>query len=123
LESLAHALHENDARPDHVIFTTYQEREDGSTRIGKLPEIWSSIIQLTSLDKTLKTPETPFPDFLTVYSELWKSLDPQTKVSKNSTIEGALKLAKRIGDQEGGMLTLVTGSLHLVGGALNILCP
>ena len=32
-------------------------------------------------------------------------------------------LAKRIGDQEGGMQTLVTGSLYLVGGALNILCP
>lgn len=106
-----------------MIFTTYQEREDGSTRIGKLPEIWSSIFQLTYLDKTLKTPETPFPDFLTVYSELWKNLDPQTKVSKNPTIEGALKLAKGIGDREGGMLTLVTGSLHLVGGALNILSP
>jgi folylpolyglutamate synthase len=38
LEDLAHALLENNARPDHVIFTTYQEREDGRTRIGKLRE-------------------------------------------------------------------------------------
>ena len=34
LEDLAHALFENDVRPAHVIFTTYQEREDGSTRPG-----------------------------------------------------------------------------------------
>jgi folylpolyglutamate synthase len=60
---------------------------------------------------------------LAVYSEFWKKFDPQANVLKHSTIEGALMLAKRIGDQEGGMQTLVTGSLYLVGGALNILCP
>jgi folylpolyglutamate synthase len=58
-----------------------------------------------------------------VYSELWKKFDPQAKVLKHSTIEGALMLAKRIGDQEGGVQALVTGSLHMVGGALNILRP
>ncbi|KAJ5990336.1 hypothetical protein N7499_010863 [Penicillium canescens] len=35
MECLAHALSEYNVRPDHVIFTTYQERIDGSTRIGK----------------------------------------------------------------------------------------
>lgn len=35
VECLARALSEYNAKPDHVIFTTYQEREDGSTRIGK----------------------------------------------------------------------------------------
>lgn len=35
MESLARALEMYDAKPDHVIFTTYQEREDGYTRIGK----------------------------------------------------------------------------------------
>ncbi|PGH27152.1 hypothetical protein AJ80_01108 [Polytolypa hystricis UAMH7299] len=35
VECLVHALSEHNTRPDHVIFTTYQEREDGSTRIGK----------------------------------------------------------------------------------------
>lgn len=43
LESLARALVKHDAKPDHVIFTTYQEREDGYTRIGnkkkKKPDI------------------------------------------------------------------------------------
>lgn len=36
LECIARALFENDARPDYVIFTTYHEREDGTTRIGRL---------------------------------------------------------------------------------------
>lgn len=35
LECLARALSEHNANPDHVIFTTYQERDDGSTRIGE----------------------------------------------------------------------------------------
>lgn len=39
LECLAHALLKHNAGPDHVIFTTYHEREDGSTRIGKKMKI------------------------------------------------------------------------------------
>ncbi|KUL81630.1 hypothetical protein ZTR_09654 [Talaromyces verruculosus] len=35
VKCLAHTLSEHGAMPDHVIFTTYQERDDGSTRIGK----------------------------------------------------------------------------------------
>ncbi|KAJ5938439.1 hypothetical protein N7466_001573 [Penicillium verhagenii] len=107
LECLAHALSKHNAKPDHVIFTTYNEREDGSTRI----------------DKTLKVPQTPFPDFCTSYSSLWKTMHPHAAVSIESTIEGAIRLAERIGVQQGGMQVFVTGSLHLVGGALNILRP
>jgi folylpolyglutamate synthase len=33
VRSLAHALFKNKVKPDHVIFTTYQEKEDDS--IGK----------------------------------------------------------------------------------------
>jgi folylpolyglutamate synthase len=35
LTTLAHALSRHKALPNHVIFTTYHEREDGSTRIGE----------------------------------------------------------------------------------------
>lgn len=35
LKCLARALAEHNANPDHVIFTTYHERDDGSTRIGE----------------------------------------------------------------------------------------
>ena len=38
-------------------------------------------------------------------------------------IEEALSLARKIGEQNHGMQTLITGSLHLVGGALNLLNP
>ncbi|KOS40531.1 hypothetical protein ACN38_g8616 [Penicillium nordicum] len=107
LECLAHALSEHNAKPDHVIFTTYDEREDGATRI----------------DKTLKVPETPFPDLCAIYSSLWTEIHPSTAVSTEPTIQGAIRLAERISSQQGGMQALVTGSLHLVGGALNLLRP
>ena len=74
-------------------------------------------------DKTLKVPETPFPDLCGIYSSLWKAFDPQATVSTDPTIEGAIKQAKTIAAQEGGVQVLVTGSLHLVGGALNLLRP
>jgi folylpolyglutamate synthase len=72
-------------------------------------------------DKTLKEPETPFPDLCATYSALWKDFDHQAAVSSEPTIEGALNLAKQISAKEGGMQAFVTGSLHLVGGALNLL--
>ncbi|KMU78014.1 bifunctional protein folC [Coccidioides immitis RMSCC 3703] len=105
VECLAHALFKTNVKPDYVIFSTYQEKEDGSTRI----------------DSILKVPEAPFPEPCATYSSLWKVLDPQAIVTSVPTIEGAIKLAKKIGAQGGGMQTLVTGSLYLVGGALNVL--
>ncbi|KAJ5875289.1 uncharacterized protein N7473_012636 [Penicillium subrubescens] len=107
MKCLAHALSKHDAKPDHVIFTTYHEREDGTVRI----------------DKTLKVPETPFPDLCTTYSSLWKEIHPHATVSTEPTIEGAIRLAERISIEQGGMHAFVTGSLHLVGGALSFLRP
>ncbi|KAF3391271.1 hypothetical protein F1880_007783 [Penicillium rolfsii] len=107
VKCLAYALAKHDAKPDHVIFTTYHEREDGTVRI----------------DKTLKVPETPFPDFCGIYSEIWKEIHPHAIVSTEPTIEGAIRLAERISVQQGGMQAFVTGSLHLVGGALSLLRP
>jgi folylpolyglutamate synthase len=57
------------------------------------------------------------------YAEVWKNLDPQATISRTRTIEEALHRAREIGDQEDGMQTLVTGSLHLVSGALCLLEP
>lgn len=107
LETLANALIGSGVRPQYVIFTTYQERQDGRARI----------------DKTLKTPEMPFPDFLALYSNLWMEKDPEAVIVRQDAIEGALNFAKGIGKQHNGTETLVTGSLHLVGGALNLLRP
>ena len=57
------------------------------------------------------------------YTKAWKSVDPLVDIVVEPTIEGALNLARKIGDQGNGMQTLVTGSLYLVGGALSILQP
>lgn len=88
-------------------------------------QLLSSDIKLNVhlLDKTLKVPETPFPDLCAIYSSLWKEIHPHATVSTEPTIQGAIKLAERISMQQGGMQAFVTGSLHLVGGALNLLRP
>ena len=57
------------------------------------------------------------------YITAWKSVDSLVDITVEPTIEGALNLACKIGDQGNGMQTLITGSLYLVGGALSILQP
>jgi folylpolyglutamate synthase len=139
LESLAKSLSDNGVKPHTVIFTAYTERLDGKSRIGKShlqnkqsmhglkPLSFCFLMSLQKPDKTFKIPETPFPDFPTIYRDLWsQKIDPEAQVFTEDTIEGALNLARKIGEQHGsagGMQTLITGSLHLVGGALNILRP
>lgn len=74
--------------------------------------------------QSLKNDETLFPPSLrNQYIEAWKSIDPSASISFEPTIEGALNLARRVGNQRNGMQTLVTGSLHLVGSALSLLQP
>ena len=75
------------------------------------------------IDKTLKIPETPFPDMCSIYTSLWRQRDAKASVLSEATIEGAIKLANRIGAAQGGAQILVTGSLHLAGVALSILRP
>ena len=55
------------------------------------------------------------------YISAWKSVDPAVEISVEETIEGALNLAREIGERENGVQTLITGSLYLVGGALSLL--
>ncbi len=56
-----------------------------------------------------------------LYSVLWQSLDPECPVAIAPTVDEAVDLARKGGIQ--GMQTLVTGSFHLVGGALFLLEP
>ncbi|KAE8154567.1 folylpolyglutamate synthase [Aspergillus avenaceus] len=104
MECLAKALHENDMKPEHVIFTTYQETEEGSVRF----------------DKIMKPPLMAFPGLCETYSSLWAKFDPEASVSMEPTIEKALQRARNIGEQNGAHI-FVTGSLYLVGGALAFL--
>ena len=107
----------------HVVFSTYDERRDGRTRIGicSCSNIKDRNELIPSADRNLKNRFSP--EVQECYAEVWKSLDPKATVSRERTIEGALHRAREIGDQNEGMQTLVTGSLHLVSGALNLLEP
>lgn len=58
------------------------------------------------------------------FAERWASLDPSASVQVLPTIEQALDYARGVGQDlpaEESVQAFITGSLHLVGGALSIL--
>jgi folylpolyglutamate synthase len=52
---------------------------------------------------------------------VWHDLDPTTEVTTLSSIEEAIDYVRNINDGAGQTQILVTGSFHLVGGALSVL--
>jgi folylpolyglutamate synthase len=58
-------------------------------------------------------------------AERWQSLDPKATVLVKASIEEALDYVKQISESREGsekeVQALITGSLHLVGGALGVL--
>ena len=57
-----------------------------------------------------------------VFADRWKQLDPSANVMLIPTIEEAINTARSLAKEDGPKLqALITGSLHLVGGALGIL--
>lgn len=95
---------------DHVIFctnTTFKET-------GYRPDLMSVVI--TTSNK----------DVLGTQKELaatWEEIDPGTNASVVTTIEEAIDLVREISsaNDQVPVVTLVTGSLHLVGGLLEVL--
>jgi folylpolyglutamate synthase len=63
------------------------------------------------------------PEVQERYAETWKNLDPKARISSERTIEEALDRAREIGNTTNGIQALITGSLHLVSGALCLLEP
>lgn len=55
------------------------------------------------------------------FADKWAQLDPFAEVHVLPTIEEAINYARSLGSTEDKAQVLVTGSLHLVGGALGIL--
>lgn len=55
------------------------------------------------------------------FKEKWEAMDPGAAVVLSESIEGALKYVRGLTDQKGEVQALITGSLHLVGGALGVL--
>lgn len=60
-----------------------------------------------------------------MFADKWVELDPAAKVTVVATIEGAInhvrELTKDLNDEQEYVQAFITGSLHLVGGALGIL--
>lgn len=76
------------------------------------------------IDKTIKYPDRQLSaQAQQDYGQTYHSIDQTTTISIQPTIEQALQEAKEIGVRNGGMETLITGSLYLVGGALRLLEP
>ncbi|PYH32513.1 folylpolyglutamate synthase [Aspergillus neoniger CBS 115656] len=115
LECLAESLTEQDALPDHVIFTTYIERADKSEKMDK--EMYNEIKDI--LPATL-----PDLSVLSLFAEKWKATVPRgtSLISTKETIEEAIDTARSIGAQQDGRAQVsITGCFLLVGGVLNIL--
>jgi hypothetical protein len=74
---------------------------------------------ILSADRNLKS--RFLPEVQERYAEAWEKFDPTATISRERTIEGALHRAREIGDQSNGIQALITGSLHLVSGALCLL--
>ncbi|KAG4438947.1 hypothetical protein IFR05_005573 [Cadophora sp. M221] len=88
----------------YAIFTTYERDQDSESKNNPQPKI----------------PGTPSKD-QHVYATIWRRTHPDTNISFEPTIQGALDLAWKIGEDHGSVQTLITGSQHLVGGALSLL--
>ena len=106
----------------YVIFTMYERDQDFDSGIGIYAYIASLAFSCADcgLDQQPKILEMPSQD---VYSAIWKRTQPDTNILFEPTIQGALEIARKIGKEHGGMQSLITGSLRLVGGALGLLQP
>ena len=56
-----------------------------------------------------------------VYAQTWKRVQPTATILFEPTIQGAIEMARKIGKDYNSIQTLITGSQHLVGGALSLL--
>ena len=113
--ALAKALHAtlastlNDASPfSHCIFTTNVTFKDA----GYKPDLISLNVDSKDVEALKVQKEL---------AETWAELDPKASTQVAPTIEEAFALARTAaGEVDGKSLVLITGSLHLVGGAIEV---
>lgn len=113
-QALARALHDtlsttlNDAHPfSHAIFctnTTFKEA-------GFKPDLVSVNTNASDVEALKVQKEL---------AETWKDIDVQSHVSVVRTIEEAVELVRQHAKEEEPVTAFVTGSLHLVGGFLEV---
>ncbi|OTA17218.1 hypothetical protein BTJ68_15469 [Hortaea werneckii EXF-2000] len=98
LGNLAHALCKHEVSMDHVIFTTYEEQDEGDDHAGD----WSGA-------------------GLAAFSKVWKDSKASGQVMEVVNIPRALSRARNLAAKEPAAHILITGSQHLVGPSLRIL--
>ena len=96
LHSITKSLQYHKIHMQHIILTTYDERRDGRTRIGIYTHQRIEHKLIPSADRNLKT--RFLLEVQEGYAEAWKKFDPTATISYERTIEGALHLAREIGD-------------------------
>lgn len=106
----------------YIIFTTYERDQKSYIKM---------VCKAMMLPKKFLFADyksNPSPEILDMYSqdqradaEIWKTAQPDATIEFESTIQGALEVARRFGNEHGGMQALITGSQYLVGGALSLL--
>ena len=88
----------------NVIFTSYDRKQSFSP---------GAAVELGNAKDDSKWQET--------YGAIWKSVHPESSVHYKANIQQALESARAMGFEAGCTHTLITGSQHLVGGALFLL--
>jgi folylpolyglutamate synthase len=112
---------------DHVVFCTNVTYAENGYKKGT-PFLSSIFISRettnTILDFVNKTYDPDAIAHLTVqkgFASTWSALDPSATVSVTASIESALEYVKNLAKSEKEVQAFITGSLHLVGGALGLL--
>ena len=123
LKTLVDAFKSRRFNVDHVVFTTFIDRDDGKHNIGKVfSGVDLNIINDLFTIEAKTIPDPAFDSSLKSYIKFWIEEYPNCTTLSKASIDGAIQYARGVGNAA-GMRTLVTGSLHLVGGALRILQP
>ena len=120
LRSLAGSLKTHACSFHHIVFTTFDVHDDGKHGSGESASTIHS--NRASILQSDAIPDPAFNSALKTYTNFWEKSHPGSTVVSKASIYRAIDYARHVG-QERGTRTLITGSLHLVGGALRILSP
>ena len=110
-----------DTKIRHVIITSYmRDRYSLVAENGMfISVVLDGIFTYFSIDPELIIARSE--EARDIFLKVWYEVFPESVVAYEPYISGALHLAKQLGESDGGMQTLITGSQHLVGPALSLL--
>jgi hypothetical protein len=108
-----------------VIFTTYERVQGADLQHGiHIPMNAITLLKFT-LTNQISDPQSEMSKSMHaeqyVYAEIWRKSHPHSFIYFEPTIQGALDAVRNVGKDYGSIQTLITGSQHLVGGALYLL--